>query len=143
MTDTATPTPKADEAINVVLEEAGTEFAPRTRKATADALASLKPSLDAVQGNPDKVYTIVKGVTPAKAASLVSLLNERHDTKWTFGGRTAEDGKTALVQARYSTKPENARPVRKVTRRAPSVDGTGTGSGGKASGTPAGKTVKK
>lgn len=114
MTDTATDAPEAP--LNVVLEESGS-FAPRTRKSTSDALTALKPSLDAVKGSPDKVFTIVKGVDPKRAASLVSLLNERHDRKWTFGGRSTDDG-TAIVQARYSENPENARPVRKVNRTA-------------------------
>lgn len=114
MTDTATATPEAP--LNVVIE-AAEDFAPRTRKSTSDALTALKPALAHVQGNPDKVFTIVKGVTPNKAASLVSLLNERHDNRWTFGGRSTDDG-TAIVQARYSTKPENARPVRKLNRKA-------------------------
>lgn len=116
MSDTATAAPEspADAPLNVVLEEAG-DFAPRTRKSTSDALTALKPSLDAVKANPDKVYTIVRGVEPKRAASLVSLLNERYPKSWTFGGRSTDDG-TAIVQARYSVNPANARPERKVTK---------------------------
>lgn len=118
MPDTATAAPEspAEAPLNVVLEEAS-DFAPRTRKSTSDALSALKPSLDAVKASPDKVFTIAKGITPTRAASLVSLLNDRYDRAWTFGGRSTDDG-TAIVQARYSLKPENARPVRKVTRKA-------------------------
>lgn len=130
MTSTA-PTAPAEPAMTVVLKEAGDDFAPRTRKSTADALAALKPSLDAVKANPGKVYTIAEGVTPEKAASLVGLLNDRHPNTWTFGGRTAEDGKTAIVQARYSEKPEHARPVRQNKPRTATANGTGSGSGGK------------
>lgn len=137
MSDTATiatETP-AEAPLNVVLEESA-DFAPRTRKSTSDALTALKPSLDAVKANPDKVYTIVKGVEPKRAASLVSLLNERYPNEWTFGGRSTDDG-TAIVQARFSTNPANARPVRKVTAKngtkpAASGPASGTGSGGKA-----------
>lgn len=114
MTDTATAAP--DAPLTVVLEESNDGFAQRTRKATVDALVALKPSLEAVQANSPKVFTIVKGVEPKRAASLVSLLNERYDKRWTFGGRTTDDG-TAIVQARYSASPELARPVRKVTRK--------------------------
>lgn len=118
MPDITTAAPEASEApLTVVLEEA-TDFAPRTRKSTSDALTALKPSLYAVKDNSPKVFTVVKGVTPAKAASLVSLLNERYDNKWTFGGRSTDDG-TAIVQARYSTSPELARPVRKTGPRKP------------------------
>ena len=123
MSDTVTQ-PSAP--LNVVLEEAGTDFAPRTRKATVDALASLKPSLEAVHQNPDKVYTIAKGLTPSKAASLVSLLNDRHDKRWSFGGRSTDDG-SAIVQARYSEKPELARPERKLrTNPSNGLDKMGT-----------------
>lgn len=114
MTDTATTAPAPP--MSVVLE-ASEGFAPRTRKSTSDALSALKPSLDAVRQSPDKVYTIAKGVTPQRAASLVSLLNERYPNTWTFGGRSTGDG-TAIVQARYSTKPELQRPVRRSTPRA-------------------------
>lgn len=112
MTDTATAAPVAatEAPLNVVLEAAD-DFAPRTRKSTSDALTALKPSLDAVKLNPDKVYTIVRGVEPKRAASLVSLLNERYPKTWTFGGRSTDDGK-AIVQARYSVDPANARPKR-------------------------------
>jgi hypothetical protein len=113
MTDTATAAPESP--LTVVLEES-TDFAPRTRKATSDALTALKPSLDAVKAASPKVFTIVKGVDPKRAASLVSLLNERYPRSWTFGGRSTDDG-TAIVQARYSESPELARPVRKVTRK--------------------------
>jgi hypothetical protein len=125
VTDTATPTTTkpTEPALTVVLEEAGADFAPRTRKSTADALASLKPSLDAVQSNPDKVYTIVKDITPQRAAALVSLLNERYSRDWTFGGRSADDGKTAIVQARFSTKPELARPLRKPNAKTAATNG--------------------
>lgn len=111
------PVPAAapEPALRVVMKEAA-DFAPRTRKSTSDALTALKPALTHVESNPDKVWTIVENLTPAKSASLVSLLNERHDNKWTFGARSTDDG-TAIVQARYSVKPENARPVRKVTRK--------------------------
>ena len=117
MTDTTPAATEAPEApLNVVLEESTDGFAPRTRKSTSDALTALKPSLDAVKGSPDKVFTIVKGVEPKRAASLVSLLNERYDRQWTFGGRSTDDG-TAVVQARFSTNPANARPVRTVNRK--------------------------
>lgn len=116
MSDTVTAAPEspAEAPLTVVLEEAA-DFAPRTRKSTSDALTALKPSLDAVKANPDKVFTIVKGVEPKRAASLVSLLNERYPRSWTFGGRSTDDG-TAIVQARYSTNPANARPVRKLNK---------------------------
>lgn len=124
MTDTATATPEAPKApLNVVLEEAE-DFGPRTRQSTIDTLAALKPSLESVQGNPDKVFTIVKGLTPQKAASLTSLLNERHDNRWTFGGRSTDDG-TAIVQARYSENPKLARPVRNMKPRAPKAAANG------------------
>lgn len=115
MSDTAPAAPTAadEKPLTVVLEESSDGFAPRTRKSTSDALTALKPSLDAVKSNPDKVFTIVKGVTPQRAASLVSLLNERYARSWTFGGRSVDDG-TAIVQARYSVKPELQRPERKV-----------------------------
>jgi len=115
---TATPeAPKAAEpAMQVVMVEAS-DFAPRTRKSTSEALTALKPALAHVQSNPDKVWTIVQNVTPAKSASLVSLLNERYDSKWTFGARSTDDG-TAIVQARFSADPAKARPVRKVTKKA-------------------------
>lgn len=115
---TAEPTEatEATEApLTVVLEEAES-FAPRTRKSTSDALSALKPSLEAVEKSPGKVYTIVKGVTPQRAASLVSLLNDRYPKTWTFGGRSTDDG-TAIVQARFSTDPKEARPERTVTRK--------------------------
>lgn len=116
MSDTATVTTEAPEpTLNVVLE-ASDDFAPRTRKSTSDALTALRPSLDAVKATPDKVFTIVKGVESKRAASLVSMLNERYDNKWTFGGRSTDDG-TAIVQARYSERRENARPVRTVNRK--------------------------
>jgi len=131
MTDTTTATEAPEAPLNVVLE-AAEDFAPRTRKSTSDALTALKPSLEAVQANPDKVFTIVKGVEPKRAASLVSLLNDRYPNTWTFGGRSTDDG-TAVVQARYSVNPENARPVRTVNRKSKTttVNGTGDGSGGK------------
>lgn len=127
MTDTATAAPESP--LKVVLEESSDGFAPRTRKSTSDALTALKPSLDAVKGSPDKVFTIVKGVDPKRAASIVSLLNERYDRQWTFGGRSVDDG-TAIVQARFSTNPENARPVRVVNRK-PKTAAAGTPKGGK------------
>lgn len=117
MTDTTTAEKPSEAPLQVVLEESA-DFAPRTRKSTSDALTALKPSLDAVKANSPKVFTVVKGVTPAKAASLVSLLNERYDNKWTFGGRSTDAG-TAIVQARYSASPELARPVRKTGPRKP------------------------
>lgn len=117
---TATTAPDAEEpTLKVVLEESE-DFAPRTRKSTADSLTALRPSLEAVEQRPDKVFTIARVKTPQKAASLVSLLNERYDTKWTFGGRSTDDG-TAIVQARFSNKPENARPIRTVKRRKPAA----------------------
>lgn len=114
MSDTATAAPESP--LNVVLKPAPDGFAPRTRKSTSDALSALKPALDRVKASPDGVFTIVEGVDPKRAASLVSLLNERYDRKWTFGGRSTDDG-SAIVQARYSEKPELARPVRKVERK--------------------------
>lgn len=125
-----TDTPKAPEAPLRVVLKAAEDFAPRTRKSTSDALTALKPSLSAVRGAPDQVFTVVEGVTPNRAASLVSLLNERYPNTWTFGGRSTDDG-SAIVQARYSEKPENARPVRKTGPRKPKADKV------------AGKAVKK
>lgn len=133
MPDTATTATAEEAPMTVVLIEAGDSFAPRTRKSTADALAALKPSLDAVRQSPDKVFTIAQGISVEKASSLVSLLNDRYDLKWTFGSRTADDGKGGIVQARYSERPENVRKVRQNKPRA-TVNGTGSGSGGK--GTP-------
>lgn len=129
MTDTATAAPdKAPESPLTVVLEAAEDFAPRTRKSTSDALSALKPSLDAVQADPGKVYTVAKGLTAQRAASLVSLLNERYPKTWTFGGRSTDDG-TAIVQARYSDKPELARPERKMRDRP--AKGTTTGQAAK------------
>jgi len=125
MTDTKPATERDPDLLQVVLKQTP-DFAPRTRKGTSDALVALKPSLEAVHSNPDKVYTIAEGVTPAKAASLVNLLNGRHDLRWTFGGRSTDDG-TAIVQARYSERPENARKVRTMKPRKPKTEGKGKG----------------
>lgn len=100
-------------AMQVVLE-ASEGFAPRTRKSTADSLTALRPSLDAVQASPGKVYTIAKGMKSTAAASLVGLLNEHHSHDWTFGARTTDDG-TAIVQAKFD--PANRRKVRTVVRK--------------------------
>lgn len=97
--------------LDVVLEPVD-DFAARTRRSTVTALAAIQPALDSVKGNPDQVFTIVRDLKPARAAQLVSLLNERHPSTWTFGGRTMADG-TSVVQARYSENPELARPLRK------------------------------
>ncbi len=107
--DTATPAPA--QSLQVVMEESDNGFAPRTRKSTSEALTALSPALAHVEANPGKVYTIVKGVTPAKSASLVSLLNEHKSHDWTFGARSTEDG-SAIVQAKYD--PANRRPVRTI-----------------------------
>lgn len=109
--------------MDVVLKPAD-GFAPRTRKSTSDRLVALKPSLDAVKAAPGGVFTIAEGMEAKDAASLVSLLNERYDNRWTFGGRSTDDG-TAIVQARYSEDAALARPVRKMKDRP--AKGTTTG----------------
>ena len=104
MTDTATA-PAAPEF------EVSEDFAPRTRKATAETLTSLKHALDFCEANAGKVVTVCKGLTPAKSAAMVSLLNEHKSHDWTFGARSTDDG-TAIVQAKYD--PSNKRPVRTI-----------------------------
>jgi len=97
-----------------VVLEAADDFAPRTRKSTADSLTALRPSLDAVQANPGKIYTIARDLTPKASASLVGLLNEHNSHDWTFAARTTDDG-TAIVQAKFD--PANRRKVRTVVRK--------------------------
>lgn len=126
MTDTATAAPAAEAPLVPVFKPSDDGFAPRTRKSTSDALSALKPVLAQVEQASPKVVTILEGLTAQRAASLVSLLNERYDRRWTFGGRSTDDG-TAIVQARYSASPELARPVRKVTRKDRPAKGTTTG----------------
>jgi hypothetical protein len=116
MSDQTATTEAPAPAMQVVLEESA-EFAPRTRKSTSDTLTALKPSLDAVKLNPGKIYTVARGLMPNKAASTVSLLNDHYPSDWTFAARSTTDG-TAIVQAKYD--PANKRPVRTVTRKAPS-----------------------
>ncbi len=111
MPDSVSADAPAAPALQVVMEESDNGFAPRTRKSTSEALTALAPALAHVEANPAKVYTIVKGVTPAKSASLVSLLNEHKSHDWTFGARSTEDG-SAIVQAKYD--PANKRPVRTI-----------------------------
>jgi hypothetical protein len=110
MPDVDTPAP----APEFVIEEAGEKFAPRTRKSTSESLTALKPNLEHVKANPDRVFTIVKGLTPEKSASLVSLLNGHYPNAYTFGARSTPDG-DAIVQAKYSTT--DLRPVRTVNRK--------------------------
>lgn len=100
-------------AMTVVCEPAE-DFAPRTRKSTAESLIALRPSLDVAEAHPGAVYTIARGMTPQKSASLVGLLNEHHGHDWTFGARTTDDG-TAIVQAKFD--PANRRKVRTVNRK--------------------------
>lgn len=110
MPDVDTPAP----APEFVIEEAGESFAPRTRKSTSEALTKLRPALETVKANPDKVFTVAKGLTPERSASLVSLLNGHYPNAYTFGARSTPDG-DAIVQARYSTT--DLRPVRTVQRK--------------------------
>lgn len=118
MTDqTPAPATAAEPAPMRVVLEASEDFAPRTRKSTSDTLTALKPSLDAVQNAPGKIYTVVRDVAPNKAAAIVSLLNDHYSNDWTFAARSTTDG-TAIVQAKFD--PANRRPVRTTTRKAAS-----------------------
>lgn len=110
-------TPAAESGMKVVLKPAE-DFAPRTRTSTSERLTALRSTLDAVQAASPGVFTIVEGVTPKESASLVALLNEHYDRKWTFAARSTTDG-TAIVQAKYD--PANERKVRKVNRTAKST----------------------
>ncbi len=96
--------------MEIVLKASAEGFAPRTRKGTSDALAALAPVLAEVQSRTPNVFTIAEQITPARAASLVSLLNDHHGDEWTFAGRSTTDGK-AIVQARFSAT--DRRPARK------------------------------
>lgn len=118
MTDPAATAPETngtapDGGMRVVLKPAE-DFAPRTRQATADRLTALRATLDSVKAASPGVFTIVENVSPKESASLVALLNEHYDRKWTFAARTTTDG-TAIVQAKYD--PANMRPVRTVNRK--------------------------
>jgi hypothetical protein len=114
MTDQTPTSPTGLKPIMKVVLKPAEDFAPRTRKSTSDSLTALKPSLDAVREQTPGVFTIAEGMEPNKAASLVSLLNERHDLNWTFGARSTDDG-SAIVQAKYD--PANQRKVRKLNRK--------------------------